>query len=53
MKKIVSKNYFNFSRHPGFDDAFHGTHYDNLASIMKYGLRKPGEFVGGTAIDIV
>jgi hypothetical protein len=42
IKKIISKSYFKFYDDKGFVDAFHGTHFDNLLSIMKYGLRKPG-----------
>lgn len=34
-------------------DAFHGTSYDNLESIMRYGLKKPGDIIEGKKIDIV
>ena len=51
VKKILLPNYFKkFSNHI---DAFHGTKYDALSSIVKYGLRPAGSKVDGKVIETV
>ena len=37
----------------GFVDAFHGTSFGAMFSILSYGLKKPGDVVGGKKLDIV
>lgn len=42
MRKIILKDYQRtYNSH---DDAFHGTYFQNLFSITKNGLRKPGDY---------
>lgn len=36
-----------------FVDAFHGTSFDAMFSILSFGLKKPGDVVNGKKIDIV
>jgi hypothetical protein len=53
VKKIICRRYFQYYDHKSFDDAFHGTHFDNLQSILKNGLHRPGEMIEGKALEIV
>lgn len=51
IKKVILENYYR-----NFDDytnAFHGTSYESLHSIAKYGLKKPGDLVDGKKLKIV
>lgn len=53
VKKIISRNYFKFYNHNSYEDAFHGTKFESLHSIMNCGLKKPGDVVNGKKLDIV
>ena len=41
--KLIHKNYINFHNNPNYDRAFHGTLLSSALSIMKLGLKKPGD----------
>lgn len=45
IKKLILKNYIKFWNHKAFDNAFHGTHFNNLESILKNGLHRPGDLI--------
>jgi len=51
LKKIILNNYFK--KLNGYDDAFHGTSINALLSIAKNGLKKAGDRINGTTIDVV
>jgi hypothetical protein len=53
MKKLIHKNYRQYWNHADYDNAFHGTHIDNLFSIMKHGLKRPGDVVEGKSLEVV
>ena len=49
-RKLITKNYLkNFPKYK-YRDAFHGTKFENLISVIWYGFKKPGEKAGEKVI---
>jgi ankyrin repeat protein len=43
ITKLIHQNYSSFHNNPQYDRAFHGTLLSSALSIMKLGLKKPGD----------